>query len=413
MNRTVKNIMILALIVAGTCGWASGQAASNGQAAPAASSGQAVAKDETPERAVVPLSNPAKPAKIEVTVMRGSITIRGYQGKDVIVEARTREKALNYYLAPGAYSYAYTPAPAVAPAPPGPPGSATPPAQPAKPIAAPAPVPAPGQTAKEYEAAKIALEQSQRAIEQSQKVSAVADKAMLASLDKQRDLAEKIQQEVQSGVLAPFWQDDKKAKEEKDKKIAGMKRLSGSSSGLEVEEDDNVITINTQSWKAATDLDIQVPIGSSLEIQSSMDGAVVVEGVSGEVDINNINGPVTLRNVSGTTLVHTVNGDIQVGLARVAPDKPLSFSTMNGDIDVTLPPDVKANLKMKSEQGEIYSDFDINMTRQPAKSEPTEKTEQGKYRITFDKSLYGMINGGGQEISFNTFRGDIYIRKKK
>ena len=403
MNRTVKNILILALIVAGTCGWASGQAA------PAASSGQAVAKDETPERAVVPLSNPAKPAKIEVTVMRGSITIRGYQGKDVIVEARTREKALNYSWAPDAYAAGvYAPTPPATPAP----AMPAPVAQPAKP--GPTPVPAPGQTAKEYEAAKIAMEQSQKAIEQSQKATALlADKEMQATLARQEELAKKIQHDVQGGVLAQFFQDDKKAKEEKDKKIAGMKRLSGSSSGLEVEEDDNVITINTQSWKAATDLDIQVPVTSSLEIQSSMDGAVVVEGVSGEVDINNINGPVTLRNVSGTTLVHTVNGDIEVALARVAPDKPLSFSTMNGDIDVTLPPDVKANLKMKSEQGEIYSDFDINMTRQPAKSEPTEKTEQGKYRITFDKSLYGMINGGGQEISFNTFRGDIYIRKKK
>jgi hypothetical protein len=53
------------------------------------------------------------------------------------------------------------------------------------------------------------------------------------------------------------------------------------------------------------------------------------------------------------------------------------------------------------------------MTRQPTKSEAAEKTELGKFRITFDKSLYGLVNGGGQEISFNTFTGDIYIRKKK
>ncbi len=210
-----------------------------------------------------------------------------------------------------------------------------------------------------------------------------------------------------------YFPDDKKAQEEKAKKVAGMKQLSGSSSGLEVEEEDNVVTINTQSWKAATDLVIQVPVTSSLEVRSSMDGTVVIEGVSGEIDINNINGPVTLTSVSGNTLVHTVNGDITVVLARVAADKPLSFSTMNGDIDVTLPADVKANLKMKSEQGEIYSDFDINMTRQPARSEAAEKTEQGKYRISFDKSLYGLVNGGGQEFSFNTFSGDIYIRKKK
>lgn len=192
-----------------------------------------------------------------------------------------------------------------------------------------------------------------------------------------------------------------------------MKLLSGSASGLEVEEDNNIVKIRAESWKAATDLVIQVPRATSLEVRSTMDGAVHVEGVSGEIDINNINGPVTLKNVSGNALVHTVNGDIEAVLARVAADKPMSFSTMNGDIDVTLPADVRANLKMKSERGEIYSDFDIDMTRQPARSEAAEKTERGYFRIAFDKSLYGTINGGGQEFGFNTFSGDIFIRKKK
>jgi len=368
MKKRIVNIAILALLAAGTSGWAVAQAA----------------KEETPDRAVVPLSNPAKPAKIEVTVMRGSITVKGYQGKEVIVEARVREKALAGFG--GLYSkgpYAVAP-PAIATLPTGP----TPPP-------APAPAAKPGQV--------------------DRRVQRDVQAALAASMVDQEALARRIARsyEESTGVYRQFFQDDKKAREEKEKKIAGMKQLSGSSSGLEVEEEDNVVTINTQSWKAATDLVIQVPVTSSLEVRSSMDGAVVIEGVSGEIDINNINGPVTLTSVSGNTLVHTVNGDITVVLTRVAADKPLSFSTMNGDIDVTLPADVKANLKMKSEQGEIYSDFDINMTRQPARSEAAEKTEQGKYRITFDKSLYGLVNGGGQEISFNTFSGDIYIRKKK
>ncbi|MGB8960193.1 MAG: DUF4097 family beta strand repeat-containing protein [Candidatus Aminicenantales bacterium] len=366
MKKRIVNIAILALLAAGTCGWAVAQAA----------------KEETPDRAVVPLSNPAKPAKIEVTVMRGSITVKGYQGKEVIVEARVREKALAGFgdlYSTGAYAVA-PPAIATTPAPPTP---------------APAPLAKPGQIDRHV----------QRDVQT----------ALAATMADQEALARRIAREYEkgAGAYSQFFQDDKKRREEKEKKIAGMKQLSGSSSGLEVEEEDNVVTINTQSWKAATDLVIQVPVSSSLEVRSSMDGAVVIEGVSGEIDINNINGPVTLTSVSGNTLVHTVNGDITVVLTRVAADKPLSFSTMNGDIDVTLPADVKANLKMKSEQGEIYSDFDINMTRQPARSEAAEKTEQGKYRITFDKSLYGLVNGGGQEISFNTFSGDIYIRKKK
>jgi hypothetical protein len=366
-KKRTANITVLALLAAGTCGWAIAQAA----------------KEPAPERAVVPLSNPAKPAKVEVSVMRGSITVKAYDGKEVIVEARVREKALedvNMY-----YSDRY--------APPAPPAAPTLPGK-----SAPAPVPAP--------AAKSTGEAEVRAHTEAELAA--------RELAEQERLARRIEREyVRSEAYLDVMQEDKKAREEKEKRIAGMKRLSGSSSGLEVEEQGNVVTINTQSWKAATDLVIQVPRTTSLEIRSSMDGAVVVEGVNGEIDINNINGPVTLSSVSGNTLVHTVNGDITVVLSRVTADKPLSFSTMNGDIDVTLPPDVKANLKMKSEQGEIYSDFDINMTRQPAKAEAAEKTEAGKYRIAFDKSLYGVVNGGGQEIGFNTFSGDIYIRKKK
>ncbi|MBE3130123.1 MAG: DUF4097 family beta strand repeat protein, partial [Acidobacteria bacterium] len=349
----------------------------------------AQAKEAPPERAVVPLSNPAKPAKIEISIIRGSITVKGYEGKEVIVEARVREKALSNFG--GLYTTGYA--------------LVAPPAKPGQPAPPTAPTPAPSAQA------------GQRAEQLKKEIEAVTAKnnaALAQSLDEQEVLAKRLTQSDNARkVYGEYFEDDKAKREAREKKIAGMKLLSGSASGLEIQEENNVVQVSTESWKAATDLVIQVPRSTSLEVRSTMDGAVIVEGVNGEIDINNINGPVTLKNVSGNTLVHTVNGDIEVTLARVAADKPLSFSTMNGDIDVTLPADVKANLKMKSEQGEIYSDFDINMTRQPAKSEAAEKTEQGKFRITFDKSLYGIVNGGGQEIGFNTFSGDIYIRKKK
>jgi ketosteroid isomerase-like protein len=373
MKKRIANIVILAALVAGTCGWAVAQA-----------------KEEPPDRAVVPLSDPAKPAKIEVSVMRGSVTVRGYEGRDVIVEARVREKALSGYY-PGAYGTGNWTAlaPPAAPAPPVPP-------------TAPAPPAAAGVDAERVEKELQALQ--------------ARDTERLAALfADQEALAKKItgQSEKARQLYGEYFQDAKKRREEKEKKIAGMKQLSGATSGLEIEESGNVVTIGTESWKAATDLVIQVPRASSLEIRSSMDGEIVVEGIGGEIDINNINGPVTLRNVSGNTLVHTVNGDITADVSRIPAGKPLSFSSMRGDIDVTLPADVKASLKMKSEQGEIYSDFDMTIGRKATRAETAEKTEQGKFHITFDKSLLGLVNGGGAEISFNTFRGDIYIRKRK
>jgi DUF4097 and DUF4098 domain-containing protein YvlB len=278
--------------------------------------------------------------------------------------------------------------------------------KPGQPVPPTAPTPAPnsGQlTAKQR--AEIEAAVAKMAEHQEQLARTLADQEVLAKHVNQYERAVNLYDE--------YFQDEKKRRDEKAKKAAGMKQLSGATSGLEIDEDDNVVEIRAESFKAATDLVIQVPVTTSVEVRSSMDGAIVVEGISGEIDINNLNGPVTLRNVSGNTLVHTVNGDIEAVLARVAADKPLSFSSMSGDIDVTLPADVRASLKMKSDQGEIYTDFDIDMTRQPTRTEAAEKTEEGKFHISFDKSLLGLVNGGGREISFNTFSGDIYIRKKK
>jgi DUF4097 and DUF4098 domain-containing protein YvlB len=35
----------------------------------------------------------------------------------------------------------------------------------------------------------------------------------------------------------------------------------------------------------------------------------------------------------------------------------------------------------------------------------------GKYKVKIDKNVRGTINGGGQEIQFKNFNGNIYIRK--
>ncbi len=52
------------------------------------------AQTSQPDRVVVPLTDPAKPAFLEVQVFMGSIKVTGYTGKEVIVEATLREKAL-------------------------------------------------------------------------------------------------------------------------------------------------------------------------------------------------------------------------------------------------------------------------------------------------------------------------------
>ena len=193
----------------------------------------------------------------------------------------------------------------------------------------------------------------------------------------------------------------------------GMHRIDGGRYGFTAEEDHNVVTIG--GGLNRTNLTIQVPANSSLELRSVNGGQISVTGVNGNLDVENVNGSIELKDVSGTVLAHTVNGSVTVGLTRVTSDKPMSFSSLNGKVDVTLPADTKARLHLKTTNGEIFSDFDVKM--EPDTSKPVIEDSRGKsgrYRIRLDRgsNMYGSINGGGPEYSFQTMNGTILIHRK-
>jgi len=111
-------------------------------------------------------------------------------------------------------------------------------------------------------------------------------------------------------------------------------------------------------------------------------------------------------------VAHALNGHVLVTFNRIDPQKSMAFSSLNGDIDVTFPADLKANVSLRTDNGEVYSDFDVRV--QPTAPQQTVEDNRGKggkYRVKVDKTVKGTINGGGQEIQFKNFNGNIYIRK--
>ncbi len=195
------------------------------------------------------------------------------------------------------------------------------------------------------------------------------------------------------------------------KKAQGMKRLDNSKVGLSVEEADNVVSVGVGANEREIDLSVQVPMVTSLKL-SSVDGGVTVEGVSGELEIHAVDGDVRVSRVSGTVLANSVDGDITVSLEKVDPAKPMSFSSVDGDIDVSFPTDLKALVKIKADEGEVYTDFEIRID--PSAGKPIVEDGRGKgglFRVLTDKTIVGTINGGGPEILFKTADGDIFIRR--
>ena len=188
--------------------------------------------------------------------------------------------------------------------------------------------------------------------------------------------------------------------------------LQVESAGLTVEEEENVVRIDVDEGKRSVDLVIQVPFSTTLRLDSG-DGDVTVERVDGEIEISSNDGSITLNNISGPVVADSSDGEIKAVFGKVTPGKPMSFSTMDGDIDITLPSDVKASLKLKSEEGKVFTDFDIRLTPSQQKKEQDERKEGGGYRVSFEKVSLGLINGGGVEIQLTTYEGDIFIRRAK
>jgi hypothetical protein len=195
----------------------------------------------------------------------------------------------------------------------------------------------------------------------------------------------------------------------------GMKRLPNRSTGLNVEEQNNVIVVKTESWRAPADLVIQVPFSTALELGCVNDGDIVVDQARGEVEAQNVNGAITLTGVAGTALANTTNGEVKVTFSRLEPGKAMSFVTLNGSVDVTLPRGTKANLSLKIDNdGDIYSDFEIATRSAPVTpADAGTRGKNGRFVLKVDRAVYGTINGGGQELTLKTFNGDIVIREAK
>lgn len=197
------------------------------------------------------------------------------------------------------------------------------------------------------------------------------------------------------------------------RKSKGMIRLSNTSTGLTVEEERNEMSVSASSHLRAVDMNIKVPVRTSLRVGTINDGDVFIENVEGEIEANNVNGEIKVLNVSGTVLANTTNGDVTVSFNKLTPDKPMSFVSFNGDVDVTFPPNVKASVKLKSEQGEIYSDFEVKLEERTKTIKEDNREKGGKFRLSVESAMYGSINGGGPEFYFSTFNGQIFLRKKK
>ncbi|GAB3957968.1 hypothetical protein GCM10028805_51690 [Spirosoma harenae] len=180
--------------------------------------------------------------------------------------------------------------------------------------------------------------------------------------------------------------------------------VDNSGIGLAVNPDGNGLKIEKATRKQIK-YSIKLPRKVSILYQQVNwhSGDLTISNMDGDLEIKTNNGSIDLNNVTGPVVANTTNGEINVMFSGLSQEKPTAISTINGVIDITLPAATKANLKLQSISGEMYTDFDLGV----------KNTKDGLTRVGGRHNIDGTTNGGGVEVQLKTINSNIYIRKQK
>jgi DUF4097 and DUF4098 domain-containing protein YvlB len=155
-------------------------------------------------------------------------------------------------------------------------------------------------------------------------------------------------------------------------------------------------------------LTIQVPRDVRVRLCTVNGGEAVLSGTQGDFDVSNVNGRIVLAGMRGSGRATTVNGGIDATF-DVAPRAESLFKTVNGDIAVTLPRDLAADLRVKTFRGGVYTDFDT--VEQPAEREPSRRPGEPRFRYRRRGFTDYRVGKGGPELTFETMNGEVRIQR--
>jgi hypothetical protein len=158
--------------------------------------------------------------------------------------------------------------------------------------------------------------------------------------------------------------------------------------------------------------DIDVRDAGRLELET-MSGDVTVQGAKGDAAIHTVSGNVSVAGVEGDLELETVSGDLglrdvvakQVRTHTTSGDVDFDgqileaghyeFNTHSGEIRLTLPPNVGAQLSISTFSGSIDSDFPITLR-------PGDHSESKRLNFT--------LGQGSARILAETFSGDVNLK---
>jgi DUF4097 and DUF4098 domain-containing protein YvlB len=130
----------------------------------------------------------------------------------------------------------------------------------------------------------------------------------------------------------------------------------------------------------------------------SLSGDVTLNRARGDVDVETVSGEIRLQDVVSKQIrTHSTSGDLEFAGTIVSAGR-YEFTTHSGEIRLTLPANVGAQLSLSTFSGEIDSAFPITLT-------------PGAHGIGASqaKKLNFSLGQGSARIMAETFSGDVTL----
>ena len=153
---------------------------------------------------------------------------------------------------------------------------------------------------------------------------------------------------------------------------------------------------NDERNNASVDYTIQVPQHAHLADISSVNGRIVIDGVSGDIAASTVNGDTQIKEAAANLKLSTVNGRIAADMISLRRGQSVSLDAVNGRIELALPDDADASVSVSTVNGSITSEF------------PSLKVEK---EFPVGNNLKGSLGNGGATVKVKAVNGTIKILK--
>jgi len=145
---------------------------------------------------------------------------------------------------------------------------------------------------------------------------------------------------------------------------------------------------------ATVEYTLTVPRQARLDSIEVINGPVEITGSEGLVRASSINGRVKAQGLTGESRLSTVNGGLEAVFTRLDENKPVTLSSVNGNIMLMIPSDANAQVRASTVHGAITNEFGLPV-------------QNGEY---VGHDLNGQLGNGGPRVRLSNVNGGITIR---